>query len=375
MEILLTILLFIPFVFILWLANLAQRGSELAAGVASNEAGLNEAGLNEAAPIGNVGQAGAGRVWAILAYLSLVFFYGLLIMFGVTVQLLGAAATGSMADSLGATYQQMGLDPAILAPIGRGMWLPSIFGIVLLLRVVRNLVGRLLPAFDPANPVHAVAFSYIPLIAINLLVTVGVGLGNLANMMQSAGPTDLTPSLWAQEIIMALMAVIGVGWLSRRSLAQVLQRLAIVVPTLRQFLAGIGIGVAMAAVITVLEVLLARVGVVTDADVQRLSEQLLGPLVTHPFGIITLGVAAALGEECIFRGALQPRFGILLTTLLFALLHSTYGLSLATLLVFLVGLLLGLVRQRANTTTSMLVHATYNMTLGLIAALGLFQDI
>jgi hypothetical protein len=33
------------------------------------------------------------------------------------------------------------------------------------------------------------------------------------------------------------------------------------------------------------------------------------------------------------------------------------------------------VRLRANTTTSMIVHAIYNMTLGVIAALGLLQNI
>ena len=45
------------------------------------------------------------------------------------------------------------------------------------------------------------------------------------------------------------------------------------------------------------------------------------------------------------------------------------------MIVFGVGLVLGLVRQRANTTTSMLVHASYNISLGVIAALGLLQGI
>jgi len=84
-------------------------------------------------------------------------------------------------------------------------------------------------------------------------------------------------------------------------------------------------------------------------------------------GIITLGAAAALGEEMVFRGALQPRFGILLTALLFALLHNQYGVSLATLVVFILGLVLGWTRKYINTTTSMFVHATYNITLALIS--------
>ncbi len=341
METLLVVLTFVPLIFILWLANLGEER----------------------------------RIRAIVAYLLVALFYSSLIGFGIIIQVIGAAATGPMAESLGETYAQMGIDPQAFARMGLGLWLPSLFGILFLLPPVRRLAGRILPAFRPASPVHAVALAYTALVVANLLFTVGMGIGNIANMMQQAGPTDLTPSLWAQEIMMAVMALVGVGWLARRSLADGLRRLAVVKPSLRQALAGVGIGAGLAVLIVILEALLSKVGIVTDADVQKLSEQLLGPLVQGPFGIITLGVAAALGEETLFRGALQPRFGLLFTTLLFALLHSTYGLSLATVLVFGVGLVLGIVRLRANTTTSMIVHAIYNMTLGVIAALGLLQNI
>ncbi len=92
-------------------------------------------------------------------------------------------------------------------------------------------------------------------------------------------------------------------------------------------------------------------------------------------GIMTLGLAAALGEESIFRGTLQPKFGLLLTTVLFALLHSQYGISFSTVAVFLVGLILGVLRLRANTSTSMITHAVYNMSLGLISYLGWLQNL
>ena len=96
----------------------------------------------------------------------------------------------------------------------------------------------------------------------------------------------------------------------------------------------------------------------------------MGPLFTTPFGIITLGASAALGEETLFRGAVQPRFGFILTALLFALVHSNYGISMSTLIVFLLGLVLGVVRMRVNTTTAMIIHMVYNMSLGLLAYLG-----
>jgi hypothetical protein len=102
---------------------------------------------------------------------------------------------------------------------------------------------------------------------------------------------------------------------------------------------------------------------------------MIGPLTQSGFGILTLGLAAALGEETVFRGAMQPRFGLLLTSILFALLHSTYGLTLSTLLVFIVGLVLGLLRLRYNTTTAMITHAVYNISLGVIAYLGILENV
>ena len=64
----------------------------------------------------------------------------------------------------------------------------------------------------------------------------------------------------------------------------------------------------MGVVVVILEQLLAKAGIVNDADVEKLSEQLLGPLTTSSFGILTLGVAAALGEESIFRGRAPATF-------------------------------------------------------------------
>lgn len=358
MEIVLVVLTFAPLIFILWLANLAEDETK---SVAADR-------LPAAAP-----RAGRRRNAALLVYALLGLFYVLLIVFGVALSALAAMATGPLADSFGAAYAGMGVTPERLGRMGLGLWLPALLGIVLLTPLARRGVSRLLPAFRPASAVHAVALSYTALVLANLLFTVGMGLGNIADVMQQAGPLNLIPSLWAQELLMALMALIGVGWLARRSLAESLRRLAIVKPAVRQLWTGAVVGMGLGLIVIVFEGVLDTAGIATDADVQRLSEQLLGPLVKTPFGIITLGLAAGLGEETLFRGALQPRFGLIFASVLFALLHSTYGLTLATAIVFGVGLTLGLVRQRTNTTTCIIVHALYNMTLGVISALGLLR--
>jgi len=241
---------------------------------------------------------------------------------------------------------------------------------------VRRLFARLTP-LDPSSPVQAVALSYSALVLINLLATLGIGLDNLAETLEQQSLAGMNfnsiPLLWAQDITMLALGLVGVGWLSRRSLRSALDRLAIVRPTLAQVGIGLAAGLLMAPLVIALEHLLSLLGITTNADVERLSEQIIGPLATSIPGILTLGLAAALGEETVFRGALQPRFGLIFTTLLFALLHSTYGISLATLIVFGVGLVLGLLRMRYNTTTSMVAHAVYNMTLGLITMLGVLK--
>lgn len=109
------------------------------------------------------------------------------------------------------------------------------------------------------------------------------------------------------------------------------------------------------------------IGLGVDQDVESLMNQLVGPLFESPVGVISIGLAAAIGEEPIFRGAMQPRFGLLLSAVLFALVHSQYGISLATVIVLLLGLVLGWERKRFNTTTSIITHALYNSFLAGIA--------
>jgi membrane protease YdiL (CAAX protease family) len=247
----------------------------------------------------------------------------------------------------------------------------------LLLPPVRRLAARWIP-IRADSAVHAVALSFSMLVLVNLAVTVGLGIRNLASALETSAGSEAfnpAPALWVQQLAFVAMALVGVGWLSRRSLVEALKRLGVVWPGLVQAVSGLGAGVGLALAVLVLEYLVSKAGVSTDAAVEKLTEQLLGPLTKSVSGILTLGIAAGLGEESLFRGALQPRFGLFLTALLFSLLHSTYGLTLSTLFVFLVGLALGLIRTRANTSTTMIVHAIYNMTLGVIAYLGVMQGV
>jgi membrane protease YdiL (CAAX protease family) len=199
-------------------------------------------------------------------------------------------------------------------------------------------------------------------------LVMGIGLDAVADAVEAAPESSswaMIGELWLQNLMLVLMALFGVGWLSRSSFRNVLRRLGLTQPTWRQVGIGIGLGLLAFLLLFPLSLLIEKVGFGIDPDVDRLTEELLGPLMTSLPGVITLGLAAALGEELVYRGALQPRFGIFFTALLFSLTHSQYGISVATLIVLALGLLLGWTRKRYNTTTAILLHATYNIAIGL----------
>ncbi|MEM7118469.1 MAG: type II CAAX endopeptidase family protein [Chloroflexota bacterium] len=343
LEIISMVLLFAPLIVIMFLANAAERARQ---------------------------QGEPSGILTAVSYGFLILFYLLFILAGL---LLTASATLLTPDAA----SQAGLDIPFMASfieslplIGLSLWLPTLVGLIFLLPPVRRLLAQLIP-IDPANHVHAIALAFMAIVVTNLLFTLGIGLDNLADLASSGASTGeqaLLTQLWAQQLLMAVLAIVGIGWLLRRNGRSLWERLGLTGLSAQQWLMGLGIGLALVPLALGLDWVSSLFGW-ENADVQRLTEALLGPLFTSIPGILTLGLAAAIGEETLFRGALQPRFGLLLTSILFALLHSTYGISLATLVVFLIGLLLGWIRNRYNTTMAMVIHAVYNMSLGVISFL------
>ena len=87
--------------------------------------------------------------------------------------------------------------------------------------------------------------------------------------------------------------------------------------------------------------------------------------VQNPLGALILGLSAGIGEELLLRGALQPRFGIFITSLLFALLHTQYGLTFVLVGLFLIGAMLGKMRVRYGTAAPIITHAVFNLIVVL----------
>ena len=192
--------------------------------------------------------------------------------------------------------------------------------------------------------------------ALGFLVLLLGGLEGLALLPLEATTADLLLS----GLALTLFGIFGVGYPIRRRLGETLQRLGLRVPTLRQ----LGIAVGAIAGFLLLDYAVANVWHALNPEqyelIGRVSRGLFGDI--DIWKAAAIGISAGIGEEILFRGAVQPRFGLVLTALLFTAGHTQYGLSPAILEVFVIGVVLGVLRNRTNTTTCILIHALYNFT-------------
>jgi membrane protease YdiL (CAAX protease family) len=155
-----------------------------------------------------------------------------------------------------------------------------------------------------------------------------------------------------------LLAFASVGFLVRRDLPEVLDRLGIRGVRARDVGLIIGSVVALFALNAGGEWIERRWFPDMFASDQSINEALASSL--DKKAMLVVGLSAGIGEEITLRGALQPKLGLVLTALVFASLHVQYSWFGVTT-IFLFGLLLGLIRKASNTTTAITVHAIYDI--------------
>ncbi len=269
-----------------------------------------------------------------------------------------------------------GIAPTVLALLGLG----SLFGLasfVGLLRPFRRWVARYLP-LDPASFVQAVALVLV--IALILIPPVPLIVNGAPPLLSpnvlGSGAFGQSPGELARSEAYSLLFIIYasflvVGLFVRRNFAEALERLAFVRPTARQVLFALGMAVVLVVVFGLLDRAIALVWgalgwPVTNEAAYR---QLFSGMLT-PAGAVTAAVSAGVGEELAVRGVLQPVFGMVLPSLLFAALHAWQYSWDGLVSVFLAGLVFAWIRRRANTTTSAITHATYDLILFGALAMG-----
>lgn len=247
---------------------------------------------------------------------------------------------------------------------GAGLWLPGA-----LIAAAMALFSTLTVLSDPwrlwlsdrllAGGAGFQANSARHVAALTVLVAVVVSSQSLVLETRPVyDPFDLNTVLLS-ALVMLFFALAGVGFPFRRDWSQACQRLGLKPPGSRGLLLAAGLGLLLVSLMSLLWLLLALVASQQSADDAG--------LLTTP-GLATALLTAfltALGEETMFRGLLQPVFGVALTSLCFALLHLRPGAELALLPVFIVSLALAWLRARHGTVAAICGHFFYNFGLTL----------
>ncbi|MFQ3567182.1 MAG: type II CAAX endopeptidase family protein [Aggregatilineales bacterium] len=304
-----------------------------------------------------------GMLYGIIA---LVFLYGLMTL---QIGFLGAAVAEAELQNF----------PAVDAFAAGTNFVFTLIVSVVSLRIVQShslrmaLKTRLLAAtrYDPTSPVHTTAIVLgLALLSFTIgqLVLSG-GVSGLAENFASSG-ISVADTLFNQAL-WVIMGLLGVGLFLRRSPAQAAVRLGLSWPTGGDI--GWGIGVGLLAYVVIVPITLFWTLVIAPEQLEQqaaISEQIVLAFNTLPIALV-VSIAVGIGEEVFFRGALQTVFGLWLTSIYFALLHTQYTLTPASISIFVVALLLGWLRQRRNTTTTIIAHACYNFVqLALAIVLG-----
>ncbi len=248
---------------------------------------------------------------------------------------------------------------------GTGFLITAIVACVPLFPAARRWLARWLP-IDPGSAVHMTALVYgVYLVGVSLGETTLIGdLENLAEIGLSVSVWDVLLT----GLPMILFALVGVGLFVRRGGRDTVERLGLRLPTAKQLLLAAGILLLLLAFDFGVNVVWQAIDPAGFDKLIEVTDTLFGGLMTLG-GALVLGLSAGISEELLFRGAVQPRLGIVVASVLFTVGHTQYGITVATLEVFVIGLVLGLVRNRTHTTVCILIHAGYNAAGVLLAML------
>lgn len=238
----------------------------------------------------------------------------------------------------------------------------------------RQQLRRWLPSnatYQPDSVVHTTA---VVLILSQVLFSLAIfqlsgGQAGLAATLEQNPPTA-ADALFSGGIF-ALLALGGVGFYLRRNLPQTLERLGLTAPSLATSLIAIVAGMVMQAASLAFTAIWVSV---TPPDMLA-EQQAAGNLIALAsagslWSILITAAASSIGEEILFRGALQPVFGLPLTTLMFTFVHTQYLGSPALLFIAILGAALGWMRQRYGTSSAIIAHFVFNLISLLMAGMG-----
>jgi hypothetical protein len=297
-------------------------------------------------------------VYVALGLLNVVMLLGSIVLLGIEALNQSGELAGYFPPELGffqnLDYSRLSLTLGLIGGLA----------FLLLLRPVRRLLASFLPLeADSCLDCVALVFTvyYIGFTAAQLTL-----LGGLENL----GQLEFNPSvldLLMSGLILVAFAVLGVGWLIRRNGEETLQRLKLGPMPRKYWIWSVGLVLLFLLIDVVVSALWSWLDPASYDFISEATQGLFGGIDSIWLGL-ALALSTGVGEELLFRGAVQPRFGLVFTSLAFALGHLQYGVSPALIQVFSMSIILGLTRRKANTTSCVVVHMLYNLTELLVIA-------
>ena len=301
--------------------------------------------------------------WALFIIAGMTFLYGFMIVQTAMVGDFDMSST-SAAEMLPDDFElpEISMATAVLTfALAVGA---SVFSLrVIVSAETRQWIGRLPGVSTRYKPDSSVHMTAIVLAVVFVSITVSQfvlagGLSGLADELEAQGL--MLDALLIQAVFIVALAFLGVGLAIRREVSDSLQRLGLRIPTLNDMLWGSGVGVGLLGVVIVMGFIWQRVVSPEEFARQVEASEEVGRLFnTLPLALL-LSLSAAISEEILFRGAVQPVFGKFLTSALFVALHTQYTLTPATLLILVVSLGLGWLRERHSTTAAIIAHFVFN---------------
>jgi uncharacterized protein len=268
-----------------------------------------------------------------------------------------------------ANGSSLGLERLAFVAAGGTALLAGIVGVGLCVPPLRRITGGRREGTFWADPPTFLALWLFVVVLANNVVT--LLLFTQEPDVSRLFPDDrLSPgAILTNQLPFLAIALLGVGLGVRRNLREALDRLGYGPISVKQLgIVVLFVGAAFALSVAA-DALFANLQPDLYREVGEISDSLFNPRGLSPVAAVLfallVGIGAGLGEETLFRGAVQPVLGITLASVLFASMHVQYGPSLLLVYVFVLSVGLGLLRKHVNTTASFLAHAGYN-SLGII---------